>query len=85
MWNRFVSWAAYANAPEQKLDLNIIEPFKCSISDCFLLSLSFLISQTEAMLIVRERERVSFASIPAFETAKVLFKRKSDWDEFSNQ
>jgi len=41
MWNRFVSWAAYANAPEQKLDLNIIEPFKCSISDCFLLSLKF--------------------------------------------
>lgn len=55
MWNRFVSWAAYANAPEQKFNLNIIEPVMRSTRDWFLLSRCFLISQTEAMLIVRGR------------------------------
>ena len=51
----FCFLAAYANAPEQKLDQNIIEPGTGSARDWFLLSLCFLISQTEAMLIVRGR------------------------------
>jgi len=35
MWNRFVFWAVYANAPEQKLNQNNIKPFISSIRGCF--------------------------------------------------